>query len=100
MTKSGETHCRNKHTIELLSSLSIIILFYREYMYLITFKFGYIYIYILNSHKNSIYKELAITWKILYPNIRNHGEQKYIEALEIKSFQEDYERLHWENDFI
>ena len=38
----------------------------------------------LKSHKNSIRKDLAITWKTLHANIRNHGEQKYIEALEIK----------------
>ena len=38
----------------------------------------------LKSHKNSIRKDLAITWKILHANIRNYGEQKHNEALEIK----------------
>ena len=37
----------------------------------------------LKSHKNSIRKDLVVTWTILHANIRNHGERKYIEALEI-----------------
>ena len=36
------------------------------------------------SHKNSIHKDLAITWKILCTNIRNHGEQIYIVVIGIK----------------
>ena len=36
------------------------------------------------SHKNSIHKDLAITWKILRTNIRNHGEQIYIVVIGIK----------------
>ncbi len=38
----------------------------------------------ISNHTNSRRKDPKITWKILHNNIRNHGERKYVEAVEIQ----------------
>jgi hypothetical protein len=38
----------------------------------------------ISNHTNSRRRDPKITWKILHNNIRNHGERKYVEAVEIQ----------------